>query len=553
MSDSDIDLNIDNYNVDELLNMFQLDDPTEQDVLSKTNSLIDKARKQNQPKLAFFFRQAQDVLLKEFDKDTDALDVGDDENEQRPDEFKQPPKQDQGGDPEDTLGEDTYEESGGNVGQYQFYNKQNDSKTQIGQWWQNEYLRQKDPTQTFKYTDRKNKTQAFEGNQHVPLKREKLGVTEAYNVPVIQGVLNPNLKNTITRLVNLDSQYRQLIMPNSWKPNSPASPTNYTLDLSENLTNVLSIKLYSVQIPYTWYTIDEGNGTNCLFYKRDGDATYTTFSIPSGNYTSTQLIAALNVAPFNTIFDASYNPINGKTTITNTTGDNYTILFFDPTYTYDCSGNCGLSQKLNSNLGWILGYRGSNLTPQPPNTLIYYVTSGSSIISEAILDVSGPKYFLLVLDDYNQNHLNKGLVTIVDNPTRLSLPSYYTADQSYTCVNVDGQREPVYIPSSPQKLTQAQIYSLNQILENRNNTTKDRYSGPTTTDVLAIIPLKGLTTTGQIFTEYGSTLQLNERIYFGPVNIERMKIQLIDDKGNIVNLHGNDWCFSIMTTHLYEY
>lgn len=42
-------------------------------------------------------------------------------------------------------------------------------------------------------------------------------------------------------------------------------------------------------------------------------------------------------------------------------------------------------------------------------------------------------------------------------------------------------------------------------------------------------------------------------MYFGPVNIERMKIQLIDDKGNLLNMHGNDWSFTMISTHLYEY
>jgi len=40
----------------------------------------------------------------------------------------------------------------------------------------------------------------------------------------------------------------------------------------------------------------------------------------------------------------------------------------------------------------------------------------------------------------------------------------------------------------------------------------------------------------------------NERIYFGP-DISRMRVVLRDDKGNIVNLNGADWSFSLISTH----
>ena len=40
--------------------------------------------------------------------------------------------------------------------------------------------------------------------------------------------------------------------------------------------------------------------------------------------------------------------------------------------------------------------------------------------------------------------------------------------------------------------------------------------------------------TGQPFVEFGGSLQSNVRNYFGPVNINRLRIRLMDDKGNIV-------------------
>jgi hypothetical protein len=544
-----IDLDITHYDTDELLAMLNLTDPTEDDIVAATSRLINKATADRLPKVAAFFQQAQDALLDELDKQSEPEGPeGTEDQDQDPDEQE---GQDQ--DPDEQEGQE--EQEGPDE------EEDNTDSTQLGQWWRNQYLRQTDKVQASKPADRKNKIQVLQGNRHMPTKREKLGVNETYQVPVTQGTLNPNLKNTVTRLVNIDSQYRQNIMPNAENPIGPASPTNYTVDLTENLTNVLSIKLNSIQIPYAWYALDYTSGTNVLFYKLTTDATYTPFVVPPGNYTPQQLQAYMTgQAPFNgTPFTIAYNANSGKMTITNASGNDYDLLFFDPTYNIPVTpalmtpeiNDAIAASKLNSNLGWLMGYRGTNQVPPVPNQLLYTIPANNAIVSEALADTYGPKYLLLVLDDYNQNHLNKGLVNIATNDTRLSLPSYFNPGLAVIC---DASDTPTYVQSAPRQLTQAQLYTINTIIQDRNNTTTDRYTGPTTTDVLALIPLKTYSLMpGQPYVEFGSALQTNERVYFGPVNIERMKVQLIDDKGNILNMHGTDWCFTIVSTHLYEY
>jgi hypothetical protein len=554
----DIDLDITHYDTDELLAMLNLQDPTEDDIVRATTRLINKATADRLPKVAAFFQDAQDTLLDELDKQTgpeeEDPDPQEEQEEQEDQEEPDPPQEEP--DPQEEQEEDPDQEQDPDEDLTQ---EDNTDSTQLNQWWRNQYLRQADKVQASKPADRKNKIQVLQGNRHMPTKREKLGVNETYQVPVTQGTLNPNLKNTVTRLVNIDSQYRQIITPNAENPLGPASPTNYTVDLTENLTNVLSIKLNSIQIPYAWYALDYTSGTNVLFYKVATDTTYTPFVVPPGNYTPSQLQAYMaGQAPFNgTIFNVTYNANSGKMTITNLSGNAYDILFFSPTYNIPVTpgaitpviNDAIAASKLNSNLGWLMGYRGTNQVV--PNQLLYRLQPGSSIVSEALADTYGPKYLLLVLDDYNQNHLNKGLVNIATNDTRLSLPSYFNPGLAVVC---DTSGNPTYVQSAPRQLTQAQLYSINAINQNRNNTTTDRYTGPTTTDVLALIPLKTYSLLpGQPYVEFGSSLQTNERIYFGPVNIERMKVQLVDDKGNILNMHGTDWCFTIVSTHLYEY
>ena len=73
---------------------------------------------------------------------------------------------------------------------------------------------------------------------------------------LMEGTLNPTYKQIITKLVNIDSHYKGIIEENN------ANTTNYDFELTETLTNVISISLYSIEIPYSWYVFDESYGTN---------------------------------------------------------------------------------------------------------------------------------------------------------------------------------------------------------------------------------------------------------------------------------------------------
>jgi hypothetical protein len=102
-------------------------------------------------------------------------------------------------------------------------------------------------------------------------------------------------------------------------------------------------------------------------------------------------------------------------------------------------------------------------------------------------------------------------------------------------------------------LTQAQLYTINEINANRK-ATDNRTNGPTSTDVLAVIPLSNLRLTRpDPYIQFGPTIQTNVRMYFGPVNVERLHVRLLDDKGNLVDLHDNDWSFSLLVDQLYQY
>ena len=561
---SKVDLNVDNYTVSELLAILNLDVPDIRSIKKESDILIQRFQVENNPEMVAFFQNIEDKLTKY------ASDLEDEEGDAEPVEYEP-------------------------------------AKKQTNNWINNEYLRQSDQVQNEKITERKQKIDVY-NNNHVPMKREQLGVNNTYSVEVAQDTLNPNLKNITTRIINIDSQYRQSNSINNLS-------TDFTLDLSESILNVVSLRLYSYQIPYTWYCFDIQYSNTCFwitFVDQDGNPVELPINI--GNKTVNQIGIPISIAPGNYTaqssttegsfcyaiiqaligagFEASntnvsINSVNFKLTLslyglkytnpineeTYTVGNSTILTFFDPTAVLTCSNTCGQSLAINQTMGWLMGFR------VPAETVN---TTGNT--GTAVVDLYGPKYLILVVDDYNQNHINSGLIGITEYSNVLKLPSYYSPDLPYTCIpaspagtnlainsqilqndpnagtllmdkyNASYDKVQQILPSAPRTLTQTQIYTINEILKNNGKTTNYKLTSPTTPDTFALIPIKhtGLNT-GDTIVEFGGTLQENKRVYFGPVNIERLHIQLLDDKGNVLNLNGADWSITLISENLYQY
>jgi len=614
-----MDYNVDNYTITELLTILDLDDPNSDEIIDATNKYIQRYSPsgQNQPQLVNFFQSIQTKLLRYMNQlETSGVDA-----EYTP------------------------------------------NAKQTNEWYKYESLPQNNQVQKDKLTDRFQKIDVYD-NQHVPMNRQQLGVNNTLPINVAQDILNPNLKNTTSRFINIDSQFRQA------SGGSEAISTDFTLDLSDPLTDVLNLTLYSIQIPYTWYTIDYIYGNTCFWITNptdDGTGTNTfKIFIEPGNYSPTEFCDALNSAfknPDNFKYPyveypkngssnpedwgwsqgfthvgglmsepdiAKFNSNNGKITLY--LGDDWEdpstnkiktltrgletfdkdlfafFTFFDLTGTkscyesgsYPCSASTGQGHTFNGTLGWLMGYR---LPIEPVFTATITGTSVPYTYSKgnkatAVLNLYGPKYFILVLDDYNQNHINNGLITITQLSKTLPIPTYFNASQPYLCninptnlpaqldlnslgnlsaldsaeaialginkdnlfnslndkIDLAGAKVEQILPSAPRTLTQAQIYTVNEIIKNRNKTISFRSKAPTNSDTFALIPIKyGGMKTGDIYVEFSGSLQDNKRVYFGPVDIDRLRVKLLDDKGNVVDLHGGDWSMTIISENLYQY
>jgi len=498
-------MDVENYSIHDLLTLFSLsDDASDFEINNVASKMMDKMTKEGKPTVALFIRNARDKLLEHTNENTDTL-----------------PKEEQP--------------------------QQEDPSKLLDDWWKNEYPKQSDPVQNARITDRKQKVQFF-GPEHQQMNREQLGVSQSYNVPVAQGTINPNLQNLTSRIICIDSQYRQNILPYVNNPNAPSYNTDYTLDLSDPLTNATSLKLYSVQIPTTWYAFDHSLGNTCLEYSSGN--TSTIIDISDGNYSVADLSNVLNTMFTDQSLSLTFTgplPYSGKVSFTNTGSQDASMVFYNGSGL--CHQGCGPGAKINQNLGWNLGFR---IQPDSNGIIAISIPAKQTITSDVPADTYGPKYFILVVDDYNNNHLNNGLVNIVDTTTKLSVPTYYNA-KDVSCNDTTNQSQSFMVRTAPRTLTQAQLYTVNEIVANRKQTI-NRTSGPTTTDVLAIIPVQLVNTFRPgPYVQFGQALQANVRTYFGPVNIDRLRVRLIDDKGNLVNLHDNDWSFTMVVEELYQY
>lgn len=491
-----MDTNIDNYSTDDLLTILNLEDePNQHEILSTTNNLINKYETIDSD-LSNFFIDVQNKLIEDFFPD-----------DYPPDNEEDPPTRDV--------------------------------------WYENEQIPQSNPTQASKITDRNQQVGFFNTPSGTVMNRNQLGVNNSVNIPVAQGTINPNLKNTTTRIVNIDSSFRTNI-------NDPS--TNFSCSLSDPLTNVIQIELYSVQIPLNWYVISAANGTNCFLLVINDISYY--MQVNSGNYEIDQLLEAINNLSINddskvgSYIEFTFNTINGRVNM-NFKKENIKIVFYDEIINV-CGENsksetCPNSPKLNNSLGWILGYREKHYQyPQEKNP-------SENILAEGIYNLYGTKNLYIVLDDYNQNRLNKGLVSLSNNDTSISLPSYFTND--LTCAPQDESNITQYIQSAPRRITQAQLYSLNEIIKGRENRTKTLVSAPTTTDVFAVVPVEREpgSSFGFQMVAFGGSLNQNARTYFGPVNIDRIGVKLVDDYGMIIDLNMTDWNFSFTCESLYQY
>ena len=291
------------------------------------------------------------------------------------------------------------------------------------------------------------------------------------------GTFNPLSRRTMNNYLCIDSRFRE----NYYTTQS----SNFNINLPIKISDVVSIQLSTFEFLSTYYVISGVLGNNFFMITIDNENKVIT--IPDGNYSASELVSYLNnymstlSGKFSYIcFTCDLNGISGSDKMIVGVNSTYGTTPFEFTLNFltDIDGNEDRITPLPLKFGWKIGFR-----------LGTYVNN-DTYVSEGLVDLLGPRYIYLVLDDFNNN---------VNN-------SFYAA--------------------------------FNNSVLNKN--------------ILARIVLSAGGTT---FVNNSQNNFINTnfaRHYFGPVNIQKLNIQLLDEYGRILNLNNMDYSFSLSYICIYN-
>jgi hypothetical protein len=294
-----------------------------------------------------------------------------------------------------------------------------------------------------------------------------------------QGSINPLNKRILRQNINIDTRFRDNYYT--------TSASNFHVDLPLRLTKVVSLQLSALEFPNTLHVISKVFGNN-FFVLEVPNVEPLVVTIPDGNYDYLALQEYINnflstIAPveykqiqflsdINTPFGSGPRGGSGRMVVGSTTGN----VAFSINFLTDSYGNEDRQTPLPLKFGWLIGFRNG------------YYENNTTYVSEGIINLIGPKYVYLVVDDFNNNVLD----------------GFYAAFTS-------------------------------SIL-NKN--------------ILARISLQG--SVFDFLTKDNFNLITSPRQYFGPVDIQKLQIQLLDEYGRILNLNNMDYSFCITFQTIYD-
>tara|TARA_B100000886_G_scaffold273238_1_gene197174 strand:+ start:18558 stop:20564 length:2007 start_codon:yes stop_codon:yes gene_type:complete len=482
-------------------------------------------------------------------------------------------------------------------------------------------------------------------NQSLIITRKTTDKDTEYIKPVKQGQMNPNLKNTTTHSLIIDSRFRQF----SYSPkNIQELNTNpFMIDLDDPISDLISFKLYSVQIPLVWNNISYTKKNNVFFISVYDITDLTVNETPPTDYlkrdingklvlnTAAELVCRNKYIPV-TIPSNSYETIESIIEVINNSIDESIELYKKEIFPIckavadtennseennsgDNSNNVTMSNdididikfkynpvnnmvnlvikkgsirffsihndsKFDFTLGWLLGFRhltyDTNITLAKEYNKEYLFNEEENTITyeaEALYDITDTKFVMIYIDDFLQNRINtnvqssgdtataiqtRPIPSNTDNPTAIdsTLVDDYVSILGEKPTNVSNDL--LVLPTKPRNYTRAELFSFSKTYSSTNtpnNTIKNaRISPPLTNNAFAVIPLKGTSPNLKDknrypYVDFSGSLQTHSRNYFGPVDLKRLKVSIVDDKGQLLDFKGIDWSFVILYEKLYQY
>lgn len=338
--------------------------------------------------------------------------------------------------------------------------------------------------------------------------------------------LNANYKNTIQRLIMVDSQYR---------PDLTKEATDFIVPLNEKIVNAVSLQIMNLQIPYTFYNIEQRRANHVF------EVSGAKIVLDDGFYTLTTLIPAINqkiVAAG--ITDISFSTPSVTTGKVKVQGTRAFTLNFTPAGT-----------KINTNLGWCLGFQQiTGSTVISSNDVVNLTYQGSSMY-EGNKVASAPmiKYISVVVDDFNNSQTADTMVYSRSEQQIAKTSSYFTQEDGLDDLTPDNFDAYTTVPRT---LTKSQLYTIAQQNQAKKRlflqNTRQEVHAPD--QILAVFPFDANLIWGQ--TYFTDDCKYS-REYHGPTSLDRLHVQLYDDSGYLLELNGHNWYMTLMTKNLYKY
>lgn len=192
-------------------------------------------------------------------------------------------------------------------------------------------------------------------------------------------------KMSKTKYINIDTKFRDEY--------DFSLPANFNINLPERVNSVHSIKVTNIEIPMTFYNISANLGNN--YFKITNGANSEIITLKDQNYSPSELEVEIN-AKLTASSHGSGMSFSIPLNINNKTSISSTVPAITIQFDVDKYGN---NDKFNfkNKLGWLMGFR---------NTSYNVVSGTNTTVAECSIDLSGPRYLYLAIDEYNKGKQN---------------------------------------------------------------------------------------------------------------------------------------------------
>jgi len=316
-----------------------------------------------------------------------------------------------------------------------------------------------------KMTSSKNKI--FQQDNHFIIERQEDINKNRFNASEKQGLINYNInpfkREFLTKIVNINTKFRSNY--------NQTTPTNFDLELPITVKKVVSMKLLDIKLFNTVYSFNNKLGST-YFYLND-----FKIDISNGGYVADDLITEINnkILPTGLDVELSYNLVTGKMTFFSPSATNFS-LDFEYKNNSDCYNISQNVLKDQLTLGWILGFRGNYVKQKFGSKTFTFnnkYSQNSSYTGEALFDEYSNHYFLLAINDFQNNH-DSTFISPFQNQT-MSEPNILAKIHSYgvtTSFSVDPIINPVrryFGPTDIRKIHVTLYDEVGRILDTNNS------------------------------------------------------------------------------------